>query len=91
MTSFKAICRKYSEEKDFVVIEILFFFSFSCIYINKKGRGFRKFNSYLFTDIDYVQLIEQKITAIKKQYAAWVYDIKNIACISNADIYLYQN
>lgn len=40
----------------------------------------------MFTDIDYVELIEQKITAIKKQYAGWVYDIKNIACISNADI-----
>ena len=40
----------------------------------------------MLTDIEYVQLIKQKITAIKKQYAALVYDIENIESISNADI-----
>lgn len=31
----------------------------------KKGRGFWKFNNSLLTDIDYVQLIKQKINTIK--------------------------
>ena len=52
----------------------------------KRGRGFWKFNNSLLTDIEYVQLIKQKITAVKKQYAALVYDIENIESISNADI-----
>ena len=52
----------------------------------EKGRGLWKFNNSLLYDKDFLELINNKIQDIKKQYAVPVYNFDNIENISNTEI-----
>ena len=52
----------------------------------KRGRGYWKFNNSLLSDHDYINLIREKISSIKKQYAASPYNPIEIDRIPISDI-----
>ena len=52
----------------------------------ERGRGLWKFNNSLLYDKDFLELINNKIQDIKKQYAVPVYNFDNIENISNMEI-----
>ena len=54
--------------------------------IFKQGKGVWKFNCSLLTHPDYAKLINDAIMTVKKQYAAPVYDLENLASVPDIDI-----
>ena len=52
----------------------------------KPGRGLWKFNNSLLYDKEYIDLINEKILEIKKQYIIPVYNYQNIEQIDNREI-----
>ena len=56
-----------------------------------KGKPLWKFNYSLLSDINYLNIINEKIIEIKTQYAIPIYNIDNINNIPNADIQFTNN
>jgi hypothetical protein len=52
----------------------------------KKGKGLWKFNNSLLTDKDYVKIVKETVKKIIHQYAALVYDLKNLDLIPKEEI-----
>ena len=52
----------------------------------QKGKPLWKHNNSLLHDIDYLQVIKDKINDNKKQYAIPIYDIENIHKIPDSEI-----
>ena len=56
-----------------------------------KGKPLWKFNNSLLSDINYLNIINEKIIEIKTQYAIPIYNIDNINNIPTADIKFTNN
>ena len=52
----------------------------------QKGKPLWKLNNSLLHDIEYLQIIKDKITEVKKQYALPVYDLENIHIVPDKEI-----
>ena len=52
----------------------------------KQGKGVWKFTCSLLTHPDYLKLSNDAIMTVKKQYAAPVYDLENLASVPDTDI-----
>ena len=66
----------YRSDHSMVVIELTF---------NPfiRGKGLWKFNNSLLYDQEYIKIVKEKITDVKKQYSALVYNFDNIEAVSN--------
>ena len=56
-----------------------------------RGKGLWKFNNSLLSDIDYVNIVKDKILDVKRQYSALVYDLNNIGDIEDENLQLTIN
>lgn len=56
-----------------------------------RGKGLWKFNNSLLYDSEYIKTVKDKISDIKKQYAALVYNFDNIDIINIEDIHFRIN
>lgn len=52
----------------------------------KQGRSYWKHNNSLLSDIDYINIINEKILEVKRQYALPVYNLEDLDNIPNEEI-----
>ena len=74
----------YRSDQSIVILELVF-------YPFIRGKGLWKFNNSLLIDIDYVNIVKEKIIDVKKQYSALVYDMNHIGDIENDNVHLTIN
>ena len=56
-----------------------------------QGKSYRKHNSSLLNDIEYLNIVNEKITEVKRQYALPIYDPEGIKNVPNEELQLVIN